>query len=154
LVEVVWVADDKKISTGAKRNYLLKQAQGEYVVFIDDDDWVPEYYVKEILLAARSGADCLAINGTMTTDGEQEVKWRISKDYNNEEVKEGGEIVLLRKTNHITAVKRELALAAGFPDKSNAEDKHYSDRLKLKTEFTVSKPMYHYRFSTKNKQYK
>ena len=155
-VVIDWHIDSKEISTGTKRNLLLNRATGKYIVFIDDDDWVPSYYVTEMLIACKSGADCFAINGTMTTDGQNEVKWTISKNFDNADITSNGEKLLTRKTNHITGVKRELALLAGFPDKSNAEDKYYSDRLTphLKTEFTISKPMYHYQFSTLNKEYK
>lgn len=141
-------------STGYKRQWLLEQATGEYVVYIDSDDWVWEYYVDEMLRACQSGADCFAINGIMTTDGQHETKWFLSKDFKNEDRKEGNKTVYYRHTNHITGVKRSIALAAGFPDKSNAEDKYYSDRLQLRTEFKIEKPMYHYRFSAHNKTYK
>lgn len=142
------------MSTGRKRQMLLDQSQGEYIVFVDADDWVYDYYVEEMLRGCASGADCLAINGIMTQDGGHEVQWFLSKDMQNVDVKIAGKTVYHRHTNHITAVRREIALAAGFPDKSNAEDKHYSDRLQLRTEFKIDKPMYWYRFETKNKQYK
>ena len=154
LVEIVILTDAGQKSTGKKRQELLQYANGEYVVFIDDDDWVNEYYVDEMLRACESGADCFAINGIMTTDGQHETKWYLSKDFKNEDRKEGNKTVYYRHTNHITGVKRSIALAAGFPDKSNAEDKFYSDRLVLRTEFKIDRPMYHYRFSTKNKTYK
>lgn len=141
-------------TTGSKRQKLLQESTGEYVVFIDADDWVPEYYVDEMLRACASGCDCVAINGIMTTDGAHEVKWYLSKDMQNRDVIDNGRTVYHRHTNHITAVKREIALRAGFPDKSNAEDKYYSDRLQLMTEFKIDKPMYHYKFTTHNKQYK
>ena len=141
-------------STGVKRQRLLEQAQGEYIVFIDADDVVPEYYISEMLKACDSGADCFAINGTMTTDGSKEVKWFISKDYKNEDVIRDGRTVYLRRTNHITGVKRAIALKAGFPNKSNAEDKAYSDRLILTSEFKIEPPMYWYRYSRFNKQYR
>lgn len=141
-------------STGVKRQWLLDRARGEYVVFIDSDDWVYDYYIDEMLLACESGADCFAINGIMTTDGQHETKWYLSKDFKNEDRREGNKTVYYRHTNHITGVKRSIALAAGFPDKSNAEDKFYSDRLILKTEYKIEKPLYHYRFSAHNKSYK
>lgn len=141
-------------STGVKRQGLLLQATGDYVVFIDADDWIPEYYIDEMLTACASGADCFAINGVMTTDGQHETKWYLSKDYKNEDRREGNKTVYYRHTNHITGVKRSIALAAGFPDKSNAEDKHYSDRLVLNSEYKIERPMYTYRFSTKNKSYR
>lgn len=145
----------RSMTTGAKRNALLKLASGEYIVFIDDDDMVSEHYCSWMLRGLESGADCMAISGIMTTNGANETPWRISKDYENVSVKEGSRTVLLRKTNHITAVRREIALQAGFPDKSHAEDKYYSDRVSklCKTELKIDGPIYHYRYSTKNKLY-
>lgn len=157
-VEVLWKNTESQInggpSSGKKRQQLLEQATGEYVAFIDADDYVYDYYIDEMLRACQSGADCFAINGIMTTDGQHETKWYLSKDFKNEDRREGNKTVYYRHTNHITGVKRSIALAAGFPDKSNAEDKYYSDRLQLRTEFKIEKPLYHYRFSTHNKSYK
>jgi hypothetical protein len=141
-------------STGSKRQGLLEKAIGEYISCVDADDWVYDWYIDEMLTACASGADCFAINGIITTDGQHETKWRISKDYQNVDIVENGRPMLLRRTNHITGVKRLIALRAGFPDKSNAEDKHYSDRLVLHSEYKIERPMYHYKFSTHNKQYK
>lgn len=153
-VEILTNVDNRQKTTGKKRQELLQQAQGRYVIFIDDDDTVPDYYIDEMLIACASDCDCVAINGVMTTNGQHETKWFISKDHQNKDVREGNKMVYYRRTNHITAVKREIALRAGFPDKSNAEDKYYSDRLVLRTEFKIEKPMYTYRFSTVNKSYK
>lgn len=153
-VEIITYVDNKLQTTGYKRQWLLNQSHGEYVAFIDDDDWVYDYYVDEMLLACASGADCFAINGIMTQDGAHEVQWFLSKDLQNVDVRVGNKTVYHRHTNHITGVKREIALAAGFPDKSNAEDKYYSDRLILRTEYKIEKPMYWYRFSSQNKTYK
>lgn len=141
-------------TTGWKRQELLKSATGDYIAFIDDDDDVYDWYIEEMLNACNSGLDCAAINGIMTTNGQHETRWFISKDYKNEDRREGNKTVYYRRTNHITAVRREIALRAGFPDKSNAEDKYYSDRLVLKTEYKIERPLYHYRFSTHNKSYK
>jgi len=153
--EVIIDIDNKQVTTGEKRNRLVNAAKGEYIIFIDDDDEVPGYYVCSLLDACESNADCFAINGKMTTDGAKEIKWRLSKDYENVTIKENGVDVYLRKTNHITGVKREIALKCPFPNKSNAEDKSYSDAINkfLKSEFVISLPMYHYKFSTKNKEY-
>lgn len=154
-VEIIIFSDNKEYTTGAKRNILLGMANADYVVSIDDDDMVPVYYLKNMVHACQQGADCIAINGIMTTDGKAEIKWRLSKDYDNVTIREGGENIYLRKTNHITAVKREHALKAMFPNKSNAEDKAYSDAVNkyLKTEFTIYEPMYHYRYKSTNKEY-
>ena len=154
-VEILTYVDNKQFSTGYKRGALLFSATGKYIVFIDDDDWVEPYYIEELLKAAESDADCFAINGWITTNGKNKMQWFLSKDNQNETKFKNGVPYYKRKTNHITAVKRELALKAGFPDKSNAEDKFYSDRVAplCKTEYKIDKPMYNYRFSTLNKEY-
>lgn len=156
MVEVLHEVDNGEITTGAKRNKLLQKAKGKYVIFVDDDDWVYPYYIRELLWAAESDADCFQINGVMTTDGHSQIEWRLSKDYPNTTVYENGKPIYLRTTNHITAVRKSIALMEGFPDKSNAEDKGYSDAINkhLKTEFTIIPPMYHYRFLSTNKKYK
>jgi len=156
LVEILTEIDNKEISTGAKRNILLQRATGKYIIFIDDDDWPEPCYISELLQAAASDADCFAINGYITTNGTNRIDWRLSKDYENVTIKENGyKHVYLRKTNHITAVRRSIALQVGFPDKSNAEDKWYSDKVApfCKTEYQIKPCMYHYRFQTHNKEY-
>ncbi len=154
-VEILTNVDNKQKSTGKKRQELLSQAQGEYVVYIDDDDHVPSYYVSRFLEVLDGICDCVAINGTMTTNGANEIKWKLSKDYPNETIKENGVNIYIRKTNHITTVKREHAIKVGFPDKSLAEDKFYSDGINqyLKVENTIDLPMYHYDYQTSNKEY-
>lgn len=154
-VEIIVAVDNKGITTGEKRNLLIDLSKGEYIITVDDDDSVPYYYVYELLRAAKSGADCFAINGKITTDGTDEVEWRLSKDNPNVTIFEEGKKVYLRTTNHITATKRSLAILAGFPAQNLAEDKEYSIRLNphLKTEYKIDKPMYHYRFSIHNKEY-
>jgi len=155
-VEILTEVDNREISTGAKRNKLLQRAAGKYIIFIDDDDWPEPCYISELLKACESDADCFAINGYITTNGHNRINWRLSKNYANITISENGHAVYLRTTNHITAVKRDIALQVGFPDKSNAEDKWYSDRVAplCKTEYEITPCMYHYRFTTFNKQYK
>ena len=154
-VQILSYIDNKQFSTGYKRLALINEAKGKYIIFIDDDDWIEPYYIEELLKAAESDADCFAINGWMTTNGGQRIDWRLSKDNPNKTIYENGKPVYLRTTNHITAVKREIALKGGFPDKSNAEDAEYSRSIHkyLKTEYVIEKPLYHYRFSTFQKEY-
>jgi glycosyltransferase involved in cell wall biosynthesis len=144
-IEILTNIDNKEKSTGTKRNELLLQATGKYIIFIDDDDWPEPCYIAELLTACNSDADCFAMNGYITTNGANRIDWALSKDYENHGTK-----FYYRKTNHITGVKREIALQVGFPDKSNAEDKWYSDRVSplCKTEYKILPIMYHYRFKT------
>lgn len=155
LIEVLVNIDNKELTTGAKRQLLLEQATGKYIIFIDDDDWVEPCYISELLQAAKSNADCFGMTGWITENGNNRIDWELSKNFYNRTVWRNGKIFYERTTNHITGVKRELALKVGFPSISNAEDKWYSDRVAplCKTEYKIKPMMYHYRFSTYNKEY-
>lgn len=146
-VEVVFDTDEH-LTTGAKRNELLKSAKGKYVAFVDSDDLVPSYYVSEILKAIESEADCFAINGTISTNGKNVRNWYISKDLPYKESEVNGQKVYLRYPNHITPMKREIALRVKFPDKTHGEDYDWATELHnlnlIKTEYKIEKPMYFY----------
>lgn len=144
LVEILY-DDSLSYNIGVKRNKLLEQATGEYIVFIDDDDEISPNYVSLILEACKHGTDCIGINGKITTNGRNERKWFISREYAGWSENNG---VYYRTPNHISPVRRELALKAGFPNIAFAEDYEYSMRLipLLKTEIKIEEPLYHYKY--------
>ena len=157
IVEVITEVDNKQITTGAKRNNLLNKAQGKYICFIDDDDHISNDYLRLILEAIESDADCIATTGIFSINDGHPVKWRLSKDFIDEDKFDSqiNEIVFFRRANHLTPVKRELALQAMFPDQSNAEDKEYSGRLNpfLKSEVQIKELIYHYDYKSYDKEY-
>lgn len=143
--ELVEVIIDPVISynIGTKRNKLLEKAKGDYIVFIDDDDHITKNYVKLILDATEKKPDCIGISGWITTNGLKSKQWHISKDYGRWFERNG---IYYRTPNHISPVKRELALKAGFPEIEFGEDSEYSKRLLplLKTEVKIKGNIYHY----------
>lgn len=149
-VPIEVILDDSLLyNIGVKRNKLLQKAKGGYVVYIDDDDHISDNYVSLILQACKSEADCIGINGTITTNGHDLRKWFISKEYGKWFT--GPDGTYYRTPNHISPVKRELALKTGFPEIAFAEDAEYSRRLLplLKTETIITQPIYHYDYHTK-----
>ena len=62
-VEILVEMNNKEITTGAKRNLLLKKARGDYICFIDDDDRVSKDYIVKILEAIKSNPDCCSLEG-------------------------------------------------------------------------------------------
>lgn len=139
--------DDKPgISRGAKRQRLLERARGQYVCFVDDDDWVAPNYIERIVtgLTDHPGADCAAFVGVMTTDGNNPVRFEHSLLYERWEQVNG---VHVRPPNHLNPVRRVLALETGFRDLDHGEDKDFSDRLRprLRKEVpTGNVPLYFY----------
>lgn len=143
---------------GTKRNKLLSWACGKYIVMIDADDLISSDYVEKILKACKSDCDCIGISGVITTNGRNEMQWHISKDYQmwferkkNPKSPTDKEVIYYRTPNHISPVKRELALLAGFPEISFSEDHEYSMRLlpHLKTECKIPGNLYFYRYQSK-----
>lgn len=59
------------------RNIGLKAAHGEYICFIDDDDWISDNYLKDLTEIADRGADIVASNVVCYSDSTQE----LSEDY-------------------------------------------------------------------------
>jgi glycosyltransferase involved in cell wall biosynthesis len=140
-------------STGAKRNSLLASARGDYVWFVDDDDSLMNASLSAVIDLARSERrDMVAICGLYTCDGTGEIQWFIRKGYSNV-TKDG---TYHRSPNHITPVRRELALECTFPDVCAEEDTAYSDQIVklLETESVLQTPAYHYEYSSKQKLYR
>ena len=149
--EKVEVLFDKalEITIGEKRNNLLDKSSGKFIVFIDDDDDVMDYYIEQIVQTIEEHPliDCIGINGIITFAGANERKWYISKDYGRwyESANE-----YFRTPNHISPIKREIAMLVKFPLLNNSEDFIYSMGVLpyLKHEIKITHPMYHYKFST------
>ncbi len=141
-VEILVSIDNGKLTTGEKRNQLLESAAGDYISFVDDDDLVSEDYISKILAAIKSLADCCGFRGEMSNRKGKFVfihSLQFRSWFTKDEV-------YYRCPNHLSPVKRELALATGFLDTMVGEDKDFSYRLLplLKTEEFISGILYYY----------
>lgn len=155
-VEIQIARDAGQLPVGAKRDALLRQARGDFVCFIDDDDLVVPTYVSDILtaIASRPSADCIVFAGRLEVDGifagpfdysiTHQRYYQIGNRY-------------YRTPNHLCPVRRDLALQVGFKTINCGEDTDYARRLYplLKTQaaiftpgsVTEKKTLYQYRFS-------
>lgn len=146
-VEVLVACDNKEISIGKKRQNLLEQATGDYIAFIDDDDWVSDHYVDKILAALETSPDCVGFLITCTTNGKDPRSAITSMRY-----REWGERIdgyaHVRSPYQKTPIRREIALKVGFPDLRYAEDRVYSRGVTalIKTEAFVNEVLYFYRY--------
>ena len=141
-VEILVEVDNGKISTGAKRNRLLKKAKGDYIAFIDDDDMVSVNYIVKILEALKTDPDCCSLEGILFRPNQTYPFYHtIECDRWHQE---GGKYY--RTPNHLNTVKRELALQTGFLRIDRGEDVDYSTRIRhlLKTEAHIKGVLYYY----------
>lgn len=149
-VQLLCYTDNGQIPTGTKRNWLYNNALGLYVSSVDDDDWVCDNYVKNILAAAAQRPDAIAINGTMTMYGRPHATWDISRFNPYTESTKNGKLHYLRFHNHLSPVKKEIAVRFPFPDAKMFEDyafaKAMHDANAIETEIVIAEPMYEYRY--------
>lgn len=150
-IEIVSKKDNKEMTIGAKRQWLLENANGKFIVFFDDDDKPYDWYCKNILDAIENHPhiDCIGLNIYMTTDGKRPQKCCHSLKYNHwDENVDGWDYV--RNITHFNPVLKSKALQVGFTDIRFGEDKLYSDQISsiLKAEKYIAEPMFHYRYTT------
>lgn len=139
-----------KIPTGSKRNDLIRRAQGDYITFVDDDDRVAPFYVRDILNAMQTSPlpDVITFQGQMTTNGRHPVNWviKLGEDW----VERKG--VYYRFPNHLAVIKRDIALRVPFENIYQQEDYKFACKLRdlklLKTEVHIPKQLYFYDFRT------
>lgn len=149
-VEVIVMSDDGEEPIGRKRNRLLAQSQGAWVVFVDDDDLVSPQYVARILKALELNPDCVGfwvnryVNGVL--GGGACHSLRYSKYATRDD---GDELIFERTPNHLNPIRREIALKAGFPEKNWGEDSDYAKRVYplLESEVFIDEPLYDYLYT-------
>lgn len=141
--------DSRTKTIGEKRNELLHAANGEHVVFVDDDDVVPSDYVASILDALKHDPDCIGFWGMYHASTGKATPVHYShqnpiKTFEGELVFKGD--VYERAIQQVNPVRRKLALAAKFMHINELEDAKQSEALKplLKTEVFIDKTMYHH----------
>lgn len=145
--EVEVLVDSREgLSIGEKRQELLERARGHFVAFVDDDDGVSHDYIERVVSALKSepNTDCASLSGTMTTAGAVPEPFNISLANAEDCTRDGAHY---RTTNHLTAVRREIALQAGFKAMSYGEDFDYARRLRTLLTKEVStgvRPIYMY----------
>lgn len=147
-VEVLFLIDSKERMLGSKRNNLIDIAQGEYVVFVDDDDRIEPDYIESLLNAIESNTDVITFQASVSLNGEPAKICHYSNKYNRDYNEAN---TYHRLPNHICCVKKELVLKAPFLNIKNGEDSAYSKQLKphLKTQHSIDKVLYHYDYNEK-----
>jgi glycosyltransferase involved in cell wall biosynthesis len=147
-VEFVIFVDDGRRFVGEKRNALLEASRGDYVAFVDDDDWVSGFYLKEIvsLVTRVPDLDCVGIVGEMTSKGQ--VSRFIHSITLDHWFERGG--IYYRPPNHLNPIRSGIAKKFRFPDKDVGEDAEWSNAIYqsglLKKEILLGDNiMYYYR---------
>jgi glycosyltransferase involved in cell wall biosynthesis len=142
-VEVIWLGDNKSMTVGAKRNHLISMATGEYIAFIDDDDWVSDNYIARTLeyIDQNPGTDCFTPAGTITRDGKHTQNYHFDLAHGRNYNRQG---IAYRSPNHICIVKRNKVKNIPFPKKSLSEDNVWASKIRKELVSQVNMPDVHY----------
>ena len=148
-VEHLVLMDNKRRTVGEKRDALLRASRGQYVAYCDDDDWVRNGYVDEILRAIQSnpGVDVVTFNQhSQVNEHTSEVQFQLGNP--NHPFNPGG--VTLRNAWHVCVWRRGLAVQSFFPATSYGEDWQYASRLcaAAKTSFHIPRILHEYHHSS------
>lgn len=151
-VELLVYCDNREKTTGHKRNVLLEQSKGRFVVFVDDDDDISGDYVKNIVDVIESmEVDAIGICGIYTENGMNPTPFITGREYNWN--KSGGRYC--RFVNHISPIRSTIAKQFKFPDITIGEDYQWTMAIRdsglIKTDHIIMSDMYFYEFRT-NKQ--
>jgi GT2 family glycosyltransferase len=149
-IEILTECDNKEMSIGAKRQKLLNKCNAEYMVQIDDDDYISMQYLPHVIDALQSKPDCIGYLESVKIDGIQKTACHSNRFTDWANNKEGYDFV--RTIFCKDVIRTDIARKIGFSDMRFGEDYDFSKRLKqsglLKTEVFINEVMYFYESKT------
>lgn len=155
-VEINTYIDDRRHSIGAKRTFLLQNARGEFIAFVDDDDRVSADYIERIVSAIKTKGpfDVIGMSGIWHDVKNRRRKRFVHSLEHKEYFERNG--VFYRCPNHLNPIRTELIRDIPFPDSSYGEDTSWALTVcrsgVLKKEHKLSsRPLYHYDFVSDKK---
>jgi glycosyltransferase involved in cell wall biosynthesis len=153
-VELLLEEDDRQHTTGWKRNLLLARAEGKFSAFVDDDDWVSDTYIHDIVWAIQHTGDLDCVGFWGEARWEEGVTRRMIHSIVcpawTEWQGSGGEYIYYRQPNHLSPIRTELARTVRYKDITISEDHFWTTEMagskRLKREvFLGGKCTYIYR---------
>lgn len=147
-VEILTEVDNRERTTGAKRNTLLQRAKGKLSAFVDDDDWLSDSYIEDIINIIKSseGLDCIGFFGNVYFSGTFHGNMIHTTLCDNWTCKG---TTYYRPPNHLNPIRTELSKQIQFKDITISEDFSWSMDLRssglIKNEvYLGNKPLYFY----------
>lgn len=143
-IDAVVSMDNKEKSIGAKRDQMYKISKALFTVQIDDDDDVPDDYVKTLYdtIVASPDVDCIGYVERCIMDGVTKYS-KISNQFTEWATRSDG---YERTPFFKIPIKTTLCQQVGVADMRFGEDHDFAIRIKplIKSEVYLDKVMYHY----------
>lgn len=148
-VEILIHRDDGGWTIGEKRQALLEAASGEFLVYIDDDDYIVDDFVEVVLKVIQTKpVDYIGYQVMYFEDG----IW-LKPVYHSIKYKDHFEDArgYYRNITHINPIRSSIAKQFVFDQKSHGEDTEWSKRIwesgLIKSEEYIGHPMYFYLYN-------
>lgn len=155
-IEILVLMDNKLMTVGKKRQRLLEMAQGEFVTYIDDDDWISPDYIDTLMEILDNPErppfypDVICPEVTVSIDDGQVGRVEMSVEYADQPIQEYRPPRTCRPPHELAIWSRAIALRSRFPDTSYGEDFEWARPLwpLVKFEVKIAKAIYWWRHST------
>lgn len=146
-VEILVYEDNREMPVGYKRNRLIEEANGDFICFIDDDDWVANNYIANIntVLVSNPDIDCVGFKGLLVSKalGDKEFihTTRVKRYFEDANY-------YYRPPNHLNPMRRKTILPYKFPEINFGEDADWAMRICnadiLRKEVFIDNILYYY----------
>jgi len=158
-VEILSLLDNKSFHIYEKRNELLEMARGDYICFLDDDDFITEDYVPSVLKAIDENPDVICFKQHCNYNGYPfDVYFDINHQWSPmEQLRFNGISFndLKRPPFHMCPFKSEISKSEKFREKydsngQSCEDADWLLRLypKVKSQVFIDKVLHQYLYSS------
>ncbi|MES9774739.1 glycosyltransferase family A protein [Priestia megaterium] len=148
-VEILVIIDNKKRTTGSKRNILIEQAQGKYVSFVDDDDRIEPDYIQTLVetIDQNPDADCITFDVAVNLSGLEKKITKYDVNYLHSQDNQ----YYYRKPNHIMCYAKRIAIQENFLNVSYGEDDEWAARASrlIKNQIKIPRVLYYYDYLLK-----
>lgn len=140
-VEVIAYWNNGELSIGEIRQSLIEESKGEYICFVDDDDWVPDWYCTDIV--HNLGEDYVGFEVELFEKDKKMPRVFHSIKYGIWHQDDKG---YYRGITHLNPIKREIALLGEFSKQGIGEDESWARLVAphVRTENYIDKIMYYY----------
>lgn len=149
-VEILVLLENKKRTIGEKRNILIEQAKGDYVVFIDDDDRVASNYIENLctVITSSPGVDCIVFDILVTFNEQFSKVCKYGKEFEYGE----DDNYYYRKPNHLMCYSKKIASSHKFLNISYGEDDEWGERVSkdIVNQIRVPSILYYYDYVPKS----
>jgi hypothetical protein len=156
-----WLGDDTEWlvivderPSGPKRNEMMQVAKGDYVMHLDDDEWLSPKFPSLVLPALALGMDLVAYDALASLNGSPYFRVRTGMDFPNEQPRHlpGGRFSDIRRRPwHWCCWRTELARRAQFPQEHvGNEDAIWLDQMYplVQTWHKIDEPLFVHRYDS------